>query len=716
MRAVTTEIFGSVPERASLILPSRIDLTTMAELCRVLGGEDKVAWMAESGMMPTADIRHYLEQKRPAGFCASVEAVGAASFAKYIRKFLDEGRHVVFLNPAIGGGSELLNMPPTFHRMVDEIGISAVPVGVSMFNPSVENAWVVGGAYEHLQLHFMPIQPAGESLGMRVCGAWVEAETQALSVHPLVDKGSVALALFEALRKHSRVQIFDGADDTRMSYGRILAYSLLLSKSLRRFYKTRNLGVILPPGKLSLIANIACLFAGICPVNINYEWSAADFEQLRELTGLERFMTTRRFMDFCSYFPWPPTRDMLFIDEELLSFGRGAVRMREFLTRRFGAKYTISRYRIPGANPEQVVMRAAVRMPNGRMQLAEYTNKAILSSVVQQQSYLRLQPDETALFAMPLCYPEALAAQFLIPVLNGMPLVTYPAVSSGRRVNSLILNHAVRHLVLTPEHAQKLFSTADAMQYRGVRHFLLLGGVASPSLVHEALSQFNLTVEDALTLPEFLSPFCFKMHTVAAEDFDSATSVPSHELVGRISFLPGFSVRLMDLVQQHLQLSSDARGIVCLVSPSVVRSLLSEADAASGAYTTHAFGGLLSSGELEILGRKEAFSRVQGKLVVHAEAEAAILQAIGESPSAEPRRIALIGMPGADDGGHTLYLLSTITYRTPNMYDYRNARMRSEWIPRLTVNMKQLPLAADGSILYDVCRSIIVRHLSSVSR
>ena len=97
-----------------------------------------------------------------------------------------------------------------------------------------------------------------------------EAAEEAYATRSLF-KGSLAMALLEGLKKHgSKNRIIDGADDTEMTYERVLAVAIAFSKVIKQETDRPRVAIVLPPGKPGLIANLAVLFAGKTPVNLNF--------------------------------------------------------------------------------------------------------------------------------------------------------------------------------------------------------------------------------------------------------------------------------------------------------------------------------------------------------------------------------------------------------------------------------------------------------------
>lgn len=667
-------------------------------------------------------MRH-LQDTRAAGFFTALDKTGAEPIVQQIQRCLESGRHVVLLAGSGRGDSGLADVPIAFLRFADASALSAVPVGVSMFHQELAAFEESGEAYDLLQLHFMEEEPAGASLAVRVHAAWQEASVQALAEHPQVKNVSLSSALFHSLFHHAHAEMIDGVDDTRMTYRRTLVYVLALCRYLRGFSSSKRLGIILPPGKLSVISNIACLFAGITPVNIDYSASAEQFALICKESGIERFIATELFMQKCQGFSWPSRRDIIFVDKELVQIRASHLRFWELMCRMSAKKLLVSHAGLTQQPPQDsVAMQYYVPTGDGKLKSLVYTHRALMAAVVQMQHCLRLTKGERALYVQPLSDAETLVPGFLLPLLLGVDLVMYPSPSTDVRINTMIRQYKVSHIVMQPENAQRLFGSAEPSQFRSVRRFLLVAGKVPESLIRTALTSFRLSLCECRTVSEFVTPLTMVYH----EDAMAVDTVPETEQrrfsgnIGRL--IPGIALRIMDLAQHDLTLSVDSPGIIRLHGVTLVKSTLSKEDADNACYTTRHLGRLDEEGELVIMGAADSFSKVHGVLVPHARAEAALCQILKVNPQDSVRRIALIGVPDPATAGHKLVLLSTVHKKViPNdtialYYGLVNMKLSPHWAPKHILSVPSIPLLPDGSVNYEFCRRGIQRVLAASSK
>jgi acyl-[acyl-carrier-protein]-phospholipid O-acyltransferase/long-chain-fatty-acid--[acyl-carrier-protein] ligase len=84
-------------------------------------------------------------------------------------------------------------------------------------------------------------------------------------------RGHLGYECLKGLKKHAfDVAVIDGMDHSSISRGSLLAAAVALSRFIRKQCPRRRVAIVLPPGKVALIANLAVLLADKVPVNLNF--------------------------------------------------------------------------------------------------------------------------------------------------------------------------------------------------------------------------------------------------------------------------------------------------------------------------------------------------------------------------------------------------------------------------------------------------------------
>src|SRR6266403_1598888 len=129
-------------------------------------------------------------------------------------------------------------------------------------------------------------------------------------------RGHVGRACLRGLKRHPfRTAIIDGMDGTKLARGKLLGVSIALARHLRKAHPEKRIGVVLPPGKGGLVANLAVIFAGKIPVNLNFTSLREAVASAEEQAGLQTIITARAMAKRLEDFPW--TTNVIHLDEAL---------------------------------------------------------------------------------------------------------------------------------------------------------------------------------------------------------------------------------------------------------------------------------------------------------------------------------------------------------------------------------------------------------------
>src|SRR4051812_35438190 len=84
-------------------------------------------------------------------------------------------------------------------------------------------------------------------------------------------RGHLARAAVRGLKRHQFAPaVIDGTDHSTVSFGSLLAAAITLAAHLRKNCGGQRIGIVLPPSKAGVIANLAVVLAGKVPVNLNF--------------------------------------------------------------------------------------------------------------------------------------------------------------------------------------------------------------------------------------------------------------------------------------------------------------------------------------------------------------------------------------------------------------------------------------------------------------
>ncbi len=716
--SVTIEGQGNLPAHPTLIYPNRVDLRTMEELEKALGG--KIAWLVERSCMPGEAVMARLREQRAAGIMADTSRQSREQLAEQVMGYVQAGFHVVLLcgRPTQAKGT-LTDVPARLLDFLDGTPLPALPLYAGYANSEPGNALPTEAPYEELYLRFMPQQREGAGLGARVRGAWMEADAEHLARHPLLRETSLPLLLIPALMRHAECRLIDGVDDSTLKYRHLLVLALMFAGYLHRHCSDARLGIILPPGKLCCIANLACLFAGISAVNINYTQGKDAFARTAAAAGLNRFITEERFCHKMDRFPWPSPRDLVFIEHELPAIGRAPYTFWSALTRFGKPQHVLPRLPKPPARPEDEAALFFTGGTEDEPKPVAVSHRMLLASLLQLQNRLSLQAGERTLCALPAYTPLGFVHGLLFPLAYGYDMVTYPSAQAAKRLAKLAGQYGAAFAAMTPDMASDMLREGKAADFEKLRYLVTAGALLPEALVRTAQQQRHVQLLAAYGLTEAAPLAALDLPACEGGNGEGGSARPPEQPAHRAGSvgapLPGVAVRITDVEREGHSLPTGQLGLIWLKGANVSDRYLGDAHSAlrNGWHNTGDIGWLDENGLLTVAGRRMRFSKIGGEMVPHEKLESVLAQ-IFNIPNREGKlQIAVVGVPDAREG-EQIVLLSTLKgdYRATTMrYDLMNAGYPAQWTPQRCIRADAIPMLPNGKLDYPFCFRGVCRML-----
>ena len=724
MNEIVTEGTGNIPEQPVLVLPNRVNLTIMQELEKALGGAGRVSWLVQNELLPEPGIMEYLQKNRASGAIFSPKRQTQAQVVERLRGFAAERRYIVLLpgRPAQLRGT-LCDYPAELLTFFDNSPIPALPVYCGMFNDSPDESIVTSPPCDSVHIRILPPVKPGAAQSSRVLSAWMEASADLLNRHSIIETASLSHLLISALKAHPEACIIDGIDDSELTHHDLLVYAFRLSRILKRHTTHRRLGIILPPGKLASIANVACILSGISPVNINFNAPAQLFREMIKKSGISRFITEERFVTKLQNFPWPRNRDLIFIEQELADMSGSRLSLWRMLLRMFTPEQIAHRLHLPIApSPDTEAALLFTAGSSGSTRGVPLTHRMLVANLVMLQSRINLTVSDRFLSSLPLFHSFGLTIGMLMPMVYGYDMITYPSPLAARRLCELIHRYRVRLTVTTPALAHHMFQLATPETFQSVDYFITGTERLSPELAAEARQRFKLNLLECYGLTE-AAPIV-SVNLPAAYPQERETALPSARSGTVGAPLPGVAVRIMDSAREEQIQPLGTPGMIWLKGPSILKTYLDDEQATQectrGAwFCTGDIGKMDTDGMLTILGRRTRFSKIGGEMISHEHVEQVLTRVLKITPAAPgtpSRRIAVIGVPDSAKG-EKLILLSTVHKIThPHdlitiRYGIMNEGYPALWCPDRIIPILSIPELTNGKLNYPLCYKIATEQL-----
>ena len=717
MSNIQTEGQGNVPEQPVLVLPNRLNAAALQALETALGGPSRVAWLVEDSLRPSAEIMGHLSSTRAAGILCSIDRQSREMISENIHDKLATGRHVVLLTGSPAAlPATVSGVPGRLLSFFDNTTLPALPVYVGGYNNSLTGALADIDHAEDTEMRFLPLQRAGAGLGTRVLAAWMEAAADQLAKHPALQQETLPQALLRSLTAHPKTRLTDGVDDTTLTFRELLALALMFVKILRKHTQHKRIGVLLPPGKSSFITNVACVLAGIVPVNFNYNLNEKEFRAQVAAAGVTRFITEERFVQKQNRFTWPRNRDLIFVDRELTNLGSGRMRLwcrlLHFCSRARIAKMV----GIAAPMPDDEAFLLFTAGTGGKALPVPLTHRMLLANMVQLQSRLAAEQTDNVLSTLPAYTPLGLTMGLLMPLLYGQEVVTYPTPTAAKRLCTLLRQYSIHITATTPAFLRRMLDHAEKDSFAALKLCITTGEKLPADIARDARQRFDLTVCDGYALTETAGLCALNLPNPSATD---SPALPGG-IPGAVGApLCGTAIRISDPNRAEQVLPPNTPGLLWVRGSAVMKEYTENSEVTAerrhGAwFCTGDIARMDADGMLTIGGRRTRFSRINGEMVSHDVLEQLLCKVLRPDAAqlkAHPYPLCVVSLPDRTHG-ERLVLLSTLHQTShPQVlltlrYGIMNEGYPAAWTPEQIIPVKDIPLLPDGRLNVPACNEL----------
>ncbi|HEY2573074.1 MAG TPA: AMP-binding protein, partial [Verrucomicrobiaceae bacterium] len=526
---------------------------------------------------------------------------------------------------------------------------------------------------------------------------------------------NLAYALLRGLKKHgSRASLIDGKDEQTYRFDKILACAIVLATHVRAATKKPRMGIILPPGALGLIANVAVMLAGKVPVNINFTAGRASVDSAIKQADLDHYLTADLFVRKMQTFPWPPNRQLTFI-ERLLPQKKTAIARWLVLSKLLPASILASMVGVPKKGGDSEALLLFTSGSSGDPKGVTLTHRNLMANVCQFGSRINLTNKDRLLGCLPLFHSFGCTVTVWYPLIAGVSLVTYSNPVETRKLAELIHKHHVTVMIATPTFLRGYLKNVNP-EWMASLTLVITGAEKLPRSVADAFeSRFGKKVHEGYGLTETSPVSNVNLNDPDATGAPQGTEVlPCHRAGSVGQCVPGLAVRITDPDTEEPRSLHDT-GMIWFKGANVFGGYLRNPAKTEEVLKDHWFctgdiGHMDHDGFLYIEGRLSRFSKIAGEMVPHETVEESLIKALhleGESI----RRIAIIGVPDVEKG-EALVLLTTVPGGSVQQeildlrYKLLDRGMPPLWIPKKLVRVAEIPILSSGKLDVKACEKL----------
>ncbi|MGK0188158.1 MAG: acyl-[acyl-carrier-protein]-phospholipid O-acyltransferase [Verrucomicrobiales bacterium] len=705
MKSSLTANEHPISTSGALLVPAKMNAASFAAI-RADVGERKLHFLHESDATLDSGVEAALQEMRATRQTITVEKPKQGEI-KAIKNMIAKGELVLFM-PSVAEGwpAWTCQSPSETLKALLQCEVPIQPVGVSVLPPPGSNCPDTAVRYGEL------VEPGADALP-HFWERLFAANEAALSSRPFLT-GSLGYAIIRSLKRYGSIsKVIDGLDSSELGYDKVLAVACALSRLIKKETQAERVGIILPPGKGGLIANLAVVLAGKKPVNLNFTAGKGAVESAMKQAGLDRYITADPFVRKLQTFPWPPNRNLIFL-ERIIPTLKPKIAFWLVLSKILpaGALAALLGIRDKGDREEAGLLFTSGSSGDPKGVILSHRN--LLSNVQQFGARLDLNPDEDkVLGCLPLFHSFGFTVTIWYPILNGIDLVTYPSPIDAPKLAGLIEKYGITVMLATPTFLRGYLRKVNREQLATLK-LIATGAEKLPLKLAQTFSEkFGKEVMEGYGLTE-TSPV--SNINLPERSSTSQRTLPSCKSGSVGHLVPGLALRITDSSTGE-RLPIDRQGLIWFKGanvfdgyhnrPEITRKVIDDA----GWFCTGDLGRVDEDGFLFIEGRLSRFSKIGGEMVPHETLEALINQALGLDDETE-RKIAIVGVPD-EAKGEALVLLSAISTETdaPKTLSDLRSKLLEEgvaalWIPKQIRAVDAIPILASGKLDIKGCENL----------
>ncbi len=513
-------------------------------------------------------------------------------------------------------------------------------------------------------------------------------------------------ASIEGLKRHPfRTAIIDGLDHSTLSCGKLLGVATALARHLRRECKERRIGIVLPPGKGGVVANLAVVLAGKIPANINFTSARESIQSAQTQAGLKTIITARPMAKKLDNFPWPA--EVLNLDE-LLPAMKPAIFAWWLASLITPTRLLASLLHVPliGDRSEAVLLftSGSAGAPKG----VPLTHRNLVGNVSQFAMLLATTKEDLVVASLPFFHSFGCTVTLWFPIVEGVKIVTYPSPLEAGKIAALVERYAATVMFATPTFLRTYLRKAEPQQLRSLR-LLITGAEKLPAEIARAVEErFQQPVFEGYGLTE-TSPVLSVNLPDPKPHHPKDSIQPSSRPGSTGKLAPGIAAEIRD-PETDRKLSLHETGMLWVRGPNIFDGYLDDLARTAevlrdGWFKTGDLGRFDEDGFLFIEGRLSRFSKIAGEMVPHEVIEQKILSALKLDAHCE-RVLTIMGV--ADEAkGEALVLLSSVDIDAQQLRTaLREAEVPNLWVPRTICRVEEIPLLASGKLDLGKCKEL----------
>ena len=484
--------------------------------------------------------------------------------------------------------------------------------------------------------------------------------------------------------------IIEQATEKEVTYDSLLVAALVF-KDIFSDYKSKFIGIMIPPSPGCVIALLGAVFAGKTPVFINYSTGAIEnslFAQKK--CNFKHIITSKKLLEKLELNPVPGMVYMEDLASKISIFKKIQAKAISKLPLK-----TLKKIVADGNKDDNL----AILFTSGSEKdpkTVQLSHKNILANVFSLKEYLTLTNKDVFLTNLPYFHIFGLTVNCFIPLVLGSKFITIPNPLDYKSITDALRKYGITVFVSTPAFYYGYLQKAQKGDFVSIRYFVA-GADKLPNQIRdeyirihdkEILEGYGATeTSPVITLN---TPFAAKRGSVGKP-------------------IPGVKIKITDL-ETGAELPRGKEGKILVKGDLVMKGYFGDIEETSfrirdGWYDTGDMGVYDEDGYLHHRGRLKRFVKIGGEMV-------SLVKVEDELNKILPDEIicCVVDIPDPVKGSEIVAVVTTKEINQKEIKKKLAAVLPAIAIPKQFQVMEELPMSTSGKVNFRMVEDICKNH------
>ena len=612
------------------------------------------------------------------------------------REQLRQGHVVcIFAEGAISRTGNLLPFKRGFERIVDGLDVPVIPVCLDRLWGSVFSFkdgrffWKVPEQIPYpVSISFGPPLPS-TATAAQARQAIQELASDAMA-RRLDTKGVLHRRVLQTARRRWSTLAMADVSGTALSFGRMLAGALLLSRWVRRHCASeRMVGLMLPASVPGALANLAVLFAGKVPVNLNFTAGRESIASAISQCEIRTVLSSKLFLSRAKLEAPDGTVHL----EEVMRTFSGFDKARTLVLARLLPARMLERLYMPEpAAPDDLATVIFSSGSTGQPKGVMLSHRNVTANLEGMGQVFWATPRDRMIGVLPFFHSFGFTGTLWFPLVLGFGALYVPNPLDAKAVGELADKYEASLLIGTPTFYQAYIRKCEPRQFRALRYAVVGAERLREPIARGFREKFGIDLLEGYGCTEMAPVVSVNVPDVAhARQVGQKSGTVGHPL-------PGVVVRVVH-PETGAPVEPGDTGLLLVRGPNRMIGYLGDDKATQAAlagewYVTGDIGAMDDEGFIRLTDRLSRFSKIAGEMVPHLK-----IEEVATSVLDDPNCV-VTAVPD-EDRGERIVLFYTKEFPEDALWEAMNrSELPKLWVPKKDNihRVESIPVLGTGKV------------------